>query len=631
MKSQSEATYKRRYSFYIGITIGAVVFFLIYGFGVIIPTNVTWLYHSVDLEGLADLTQHELGWEMFRRSPWLFPIGLFRGLSPEPISIVYTDSIPLFAIIFKLLSPVLPEDFQYMGIFELITYVLMGGFGALIADRFAAVVPEETYKSKDTVHAQSNDRNLLIRRMLFAVCTSLILVTCPVLTKRVFYHTALSAHFLILAAILIVIYKNELGKVRERVLFVILVFLCTLINAYYIPMVMGIYGCSILYGFLTRHRKGQKPSSPETNIHHSAYAWLADLGTLFISGIVSLLCGALLGMFGGGVSSSAENMENVSYNLTGLFNPRNDLLVHLKDMPLFDYNEHTSFSIFFKGWSQYSPWQSEGFSYLGVGVIILTLLVAFLACAGIKKGSFDFNIKMAAAVTITALVFLLLAMGPMGTIGTHKLYSIHWPDAIYQLLAVFRTAGRFIWVIYFGLIALVIMYASWAEEKYMLIVIILCTAIQIFDISPSLVAKHDVYYGISAQDEHKNELCDSSVFSYLGEQCDEILFVNPTTAIRMRPYWSTVFEEYAIKNDMSMNAAYCSRDTTKSADSYSDENLKQRQAGKKFENILYVFINEDIMKEQAPKFDLNVYRYDNIYIGTDLDLSDYSEVIEVTD
>ncbi|MCR5097698.1 MAG: DUF6311 domain-containing protein [Lachnospiraceae bacterium] len=632
--------YKRRYSFLTGATVGAVVFFLIYGFAVIIPTNVTWLHHSVDLEGLADLTQHELGWEMYRNCPWMFPIGLFYGLSPEPLSIVYTDSVPLFAIIFKLLSPVLPQQFQYMGIFELITYVLMGGFGALIADRFSGIPASDTYKKGQSVHARSKDRPDTVRRVISAICMALLMVTSPVLTKRVFYHTALSAHFLLLGAILIVIYKNELGRLWQRGLFILLVTLCTLINAYYIPMVMGIYGCSILYGFMIRHRKSQqlidrdrdikKDPSQLPEYRRTAHGWAGDLVALLISGVSALIWGALLGMFSGTVSSSAENMEDVSYNLNGLFNPRNEILIHLRDMPLYDYRSSESYSLFFKGFNVYTPWQSEGFSYLGLGVILLAVIAIISSIRDVKSGKLDFNIKMAESISFSGLVFLLLAMGPMGTLAGHRLYHIPWPDAIYRLLSVFRTTGRFIWVIWFGLTALLVMYATWSKKTLVQAALVVCTVLQLIDISPSLIHKHEVYGTVSSLDTYKNELETSEAFSYLAQRCDEILFVNPTTAIRMRPYWSTVFEEYAIDNGMSMNAAYCSRDTTKIADAYSDDNQDQRRDGKRFPEILYVFINEEIMEQQAHKFDLNVYKYDNIYIGSDLDLSGFAEFTEVT-
>ncbi len=584
-------TPKRKGAFICGATVGAVVFFLIYGFSVIVPVNVSWLHHSVDLEGLADLTQHELGWEMYRRSPWLFPAGLFWGLSPEPLSIVYTDSIPLFAVIFKILSPLLPRDFQYMGIFELLTYILMGGFGALIVD-----------SGND-----SADNTQKSWRYLYIICSSLIMVTSPVLTKRVFYHTALSAHFLILAAMLLLIYRKEAGRKKCRIGLLILVLLATLINAYYIPMVLGIYCMGILYDILS----GEKKEA------------LLDMASVMISGVSAIAAGFFLGMFEGSVSSSAENMERVSFNLNGLINPGNDILTHLKDMPLYDFSGAQSYSLFFNGLKVYSPWQSEGFSYLGLGMIILTVAALFCTIRNKK------NTKLMVSIVITGLVFLFLAMGPVGTFGSRVLYTIPWPKSIYSLLSVFRTTGRFIWVVYYGIITLTLLYVCRSKNRILGALLIACTAIQLLDISPSLIYKHEVYGAAASKDEHVNELMESEAFSYLGQQCDEIIFVNPTAAIRMRPYWSVVFEEYALENDMVLNAAYCSRDTTASADRYSDENLEKRIQGEKFPEVLYVFINREIMEEQSKKFRLNVYEYGNIYIGTDLDLSGYDELREV--
>lgn len=118
--------------FIFGNLIGITVFLLIYGVSVLSFTNVDWLLASTKLEGLSDLSQHYLGWVAFRNSPWHFPFGLFDGLYSDSLSITYTDSIPLFAIPFKLLSPLLPEQFQYFGLYGILSYALTGGFAALL-------------------------------------------------------------------------------------------------------------------------------------------------------------------------------------------------------------------------------------------------------------------------------------------------------------------------------------------------------------------------------------------------------------------------------------------------------------------------------------------------------------------
>lgn len=93
--------------------IGAIVFVFIYGTKVLNVTETEWIFR------VGDLSQHQLGWEFFRKADWSFPIGLFNTLSyPNYASIIFTDSIPLFAVIFKIFSEILPETFQYFGIYR---------------------------------------------------------------------------------------------------------------------------------------------------------------------------------------------------------------------------------------------------------------------------------------------------------------------------------------------------------------------------------------------------------------------------------------------------------------------------------------------------------------------------------
>ena len=111
--------------------IGAIAFVCIYGVEVLDTKNTLWL------ENAGDLTQHYTGWTFFRDSEWNPQIGLFNSLSyPNYASIVFTDSIPLFAIFFKLISGILPETFQYMGIFGIMCYILQGVFSFTLLRRF---------------------------------------------------------------------------------------------------------------------------------------------------------------------------------------------------------------------------------------------------------------------------------------------------------------------------------------------------------------------------------------------------------------------------------------------------------------------------------------------------------------
>jgi len=111
--------------------IGAIAFVCIYGVEVLDTGNTLWL------ENAGDLTQHYTGWTFFRDSEWSIQIGLFNSLSyPNYASIVFTDSIPIFAVFFKIISGILPETFQYMGIFGIMCYILQGVFSFTLLRKF---------------------------------------------------------------------------------------------------------------------------------------------------------------------------------------------------------------------------------------------------------------------------------------------------------------------------------------------------------------------------------------------------------------------------------------------------------------------------------------------------------------
>ena len=94
----------RIHSQVIPTLIGAICFSKVVGINVLIPSNIAWFAGGVN----SDMLQHYLGWSFYRDSPWRLPLGLNPDYGLElSNSIVYTDSIPLLAIFFKLFNPLL--------------------------------------------------------------------------------------------------------------------------------------------------------------------------------------------------------------------------------------------------------------------------------------------------------------------------------------------------------------------------------------------------------------------------------------------------------------------------------------------------------------------------------------------
>ena len=119
----------------LSILFGSIVFAFLFGINVINPLNDSWIIENRH----HDLSQGYVAWEFFRDANWRFPLGMFNDLSyPTETSIINVDPIPLLAVFFKSLSPILPNKFQYFGIYGLMCYILTSLFGMLLIYKYSS-------------------------------------------------------------------------------------------------------------------------------------------------------------------------------------------------------------------------------------------------------------------------------------------------------------------------------------------------------------------------------------------------------------------------------------------------------------------------------------------------------------
>ena len=84
----------------------------------------------------SDAATNYLGWTFYRDSGWTWPPAANPAYGMDIAgSILMADANPLLAMPFKLLSPLLPEPFQYFGWWLLACFLLQGLFAQGIAAR----------------------------------------------------------------------------------------------------------------------------------------------------------------------------------------------------------------------------------------------------------------------------------------------------------------------------------------------------------------------------------------------------------------------------------------------------------------------------------------------------------------
>lgn len=308
--------------------IGAIIFVLIYGIQVLDVTKDGWLYAA------DDLTQQYIGWTFFRKADWTFPIGMFNNLSyPNNASIIYTDSIPLLAILFKAISGILPETFQYIGIYGLLCYVLQGVFAFTLLRKF-------------------------INNKFYCIIGTVFFVISPYLLQRMFWHTALSSHFLILAALCLFAYRDTYkGKPLKKVLlWNLLLFISITIHLYFVPMILII----MLSCFVAEFIENKK-----------TYASSALTFAIFL--VLAICTIYLLG----GMASSKLAYAGIGYyniNLNTFINPQ-------------------GYSSILKNLKTATPGEYEAIGYLGCGILLLGILALVLVLQNNNRKEFLEKLK----------------------------------------------------------------------------------------------------------------------------------------------------------------------------------------------------------------------------------------------
>jgi hypothetical protein len=282
---------------------GLAAFLIVVGPRALDPRNLGWLRDG-------DPSTHYLGWLFFRQADWTFPPGLNPGYGLElASSIVYTDSIPLLALFFKLFDAWLPQPFQYLGLWLLACFVLQGYF----AWKLAGLMSTDT---------------------LLRLPASILLVFAPPMLWRLGGHWSLVGHFLILAGLYLTLRP---GMEQRRLAWGGLLATATLVHAYFVVMLSPIWLADLAT------RTWQRRITPRDALIEVPSMLLLVVTIAWLGGYFAVGSGLADGDYYGYFRA----------NLLTFVDPSGWSYV-LKDLPE-------------------SAGDYEGFNYLGLGVILLAL------------------------------------------------------------------------------------------------------------------------------------------------------------------------------------------------------------------------------------------------------------------
>jgi hypothetical protein len=391
-----------------------------YSLSILDPTNVRWLKEN------EDPFQAFLGWTAFRFSDWQWPLGMSRLVAyPNGMPLIATDSNPLVSIPLKLLSPLLPYPFQFEGCWLLISVFL----SYALAFRLL--------------------RDLSGHPIGSALGAALVAVA-PIFPFR-WLHNSLSSQWLILAALSIFLRPRPDGATVAK--YAGLHALVIALHPYYVPMVAPIAGMDLARRSVHRRREGKGwLRSLAPLVLGSAAIIIAGLIAAWVTGILALThVGADLGLF---------SMDPLAW-----FNPMGT----------------SSFLPSWKtGWGQY-----EGYQYLGLGGFLL--LLAGAASLALRRGEDAKRLGRAALwLTPAFLVWYVMAISPTVTAFGHVVLSLNTDNLplVGQMLAIFRSSGRFGWPITYFLLLSGVLLTLTMDQKAALAILAAALLTQIWDLAP---------------------------------------------------------------------------------------------------------------------------------------------------
>lgn len=523
-------TSRRKALFLLGGLLGLLAFLLVYGPAPLDPANDAFCRGGY-ME--KDIQQHYAGWLFYRQSGTGFPLCIADTINyPDGLSVAYTDSIPLFAALFRLLSPLLPETFQYFGWFTLAAFFLQGAFGAMLAGLFA-------------------------RGLALPLLGDILFVTSPVLLERAIRHTALGAQFFLLAALYWYFRCRRDNRMPGMGLFALNVLAVT-VHPYFLPMTYA-----VTLALLAETAAAQR-------------RWLRPALYLAANLACTALAGWCFGLFYGNASGGSDALYGYfGMNLNALWNPAgvNGVV-----------------------WSRILPVQNQvggnydAFAYLGLGVLaalpIAALALLFQRQLDVKRLLRRHWMLMAVSVILT-----IFAVSNVVTANGATLASLPLPEPLLRLCSVFRSSGRMFWPVYYLLMLAAFIWLIRAVpgqwKSVPLAAAVLLAAVQVWDISPGLIQHRQAMADAQATDAFPTEMT-SSFWQEAAGRYDHIVSLNGIQADALH------LALYAADNGMTTNDPFAARYDAGSLAQRRAEALDSLAAGHVEDNCLYLFADETV-------------------------------------
>ena len=390
--------------------------------------STSWLY------GKNDSAFYQLGWYFFQNDIWRFPIGKNPNYGDAiSSSIVYTDSIPIFAFLFKLVKPIIPDNFQYFSFWYFLCFYFQLFFSFKIIKNFTG-----------------SD--------LYSFIGAIFFIVSPIFLFKINWHGSAAMGGLLLCTI----YLSLTKKINEAKLqWISLIIISSLVEYSSTIIILAIYSMLRIFNFQYNREDTLRL------IKDYFLILILLLPTLYISGYFEIRTIDALGV----------GFGTYKLNLLSPFDPAGSGI---------------SWSLFLADIKLSRGEELEGFNYFGLGQMLMIFfsLIFFIIK---KEKDYLLNIKNNKKIKIfiiISIVMTLWALSNQISFGSHTLVEIPLNKYIFAALSIAKNTGRMFWVVnYFLLTLSIIIVYQCFSKKISLLILSLFLVIQIIDISDGIKSR----------------------------------------------------------------------------------------------------------------------------------------------
>lgn len=508
---------KKYKSLWVPCLIGCIVFIFITGGKILWPSNINWLLLNVDT---ADGLY---AWQFFRNTPiFQNPIGSnFPYGMGMGGSIIYAEPLFILAFPFKLLSSILPTPFQYQGLWILICFILQAIFSWKLLEKFT--------------------KSVLIR-----IFGCLFFVLAPPFIWRLHSSVSFFSQWLILAAIFF-----YFSSTYKKYSWIILLIISSLVHAYFLFMLLTIWGADLLNRWLFNELT------------------LSELlKFIFLNFFILLLVIWQAGYFGLHSGFESGGLGYFRINFLSFIDPTDGLGFH-------------SWSHILKNQPKITGEIYEGFTYLGLGMIILGLfgLPKLINPQCVKSNFFS---KKSICLIFVSLLLLIYALSNRVALGQHELFNYNLPE----IFNIFRASGRlalpFYYLIYLGILYLII---KCNNKSTAIILIFVCLFFQILDSFSTFTNFRNLLINAPSY----TSSLKSSIWLESKKKYKKIICIFPVFDWNLFP-----LIHFAAFNNLSINVGYFARVDNDRLNQIKQQLVKNLLQGKFDNDAIYIIQNQAI-------------------------------------